>query len=253
MTTTRRTALVTGAGRGIGRGIAEVLCEQGYAVAVNDLHEERAAEVAAALTEAGGVATAVPFDVTDHEAVGAGVADVTALLGPVDVLVSNAGVPENRWNGPFAESSPAHWEPYVTLNVYAPMYCIRTVLPGMVERRFGRIVQISSGAAARGLPAGVGSSVYGASKAFVDGLLRHVALEVARDGVTLNAVAPGLISSAQENASAEVIAKVMANVPIGRFGEPREIGDAVAWLCSDDAGYVTGQVIHVNGGSYQGR
>lgn len=253
MTATRRTALVTGAGRGIGRGIAEILCERGIVVAVNDLHEDRAREVAAELGATGGIACAVPFDVTDADAVRSGLAGVESELGPVDILVSNAGVPEQGWRGPFAESSPEDWEPYVALNVVAPMISIRAVLPGMLERGWGRVIQISSGSAARGLPAGVGSSVYGASKAFVDALLRHVALEVARDGVTLNAVAPGLISSAQENAPPDVIERVMANVPIGRFGEPREIGSAVAWLCSDLAGYVTGQVIHVNGGSYQGR
>ena len=249
-----RVALVTGSGRGVGEGIVEVLAERGAAVAVNDLHEERAEDVACRIRDAGGKAVAVPFDVTDGGAVEAGIARAESeLRGPVAVLVSNAGIPEQRRPGPFAESSPEDWKPFVDLNVYGPLICFRAVLPGMIERGFGRLIQISSGAGARGLPAGIGESIYGGSKGFVDAWLRHVALEVIREGVTVNAVAPGLVSSAAAYATDEVLAAVKANVPIGRFGEPREIGAAVAFLASEEAGYVTGQVIHVNGGSYQGR
>lgn len=248
-----KVALVTGAGRGVGQGIVEVLAERGAAVAVNDLHEERAAAVAAALGDTGARSSTAVFDVTDRAAVRAGVAAVEAELGPIDVLVSNAGVPENRYTGPFVASTPEEWKVYVDLNVYGPLNCFHAVLPGMLERGRGRLIQISSGSAARGLPAGVGETIYGGSKAFVDGFLRHLALEVAKTGVTINAVAPGLIDAAAVYASQDVLDRVLANVPIGRYGDAREIGDAVAWLATDAAGYVTGQVIHVNGGSYQGR
>jgi NAD(P)-dependent dehydrogenase (short-subunit alcohol dehydrogenase family) len=248
-----RTALVTGGGRGVGEGIAQVLAENGAAVAVNDLHEDRAAGVVEQLRAIGVEAMPAVFDITDYAAVERGVAEIEATLGPLDILVNNAGIPEGYWSGPFAESKRENWEPFVELNVYGQLNVVRVVLPGLVERGWGRIIQISSGAGARGLPAGVGESLYGSSKAFMDSFLRHVALEIARTGVTFNAVAPGLMTSAAVYASEETLAAVLANVPIGRLGEPREVGAAVAWLASEPAGYVTGQVIHVNGGSYQGR
>jgi NAD(P)-dependent dehydrogenase (short-subunit alcohol dehydrogenase family) len=248
-----RTALVTGGGRGVGAGIALALAENGAAVAVNDLHEERAAAVAEQLRGLGVEAMPVIFDITDYAAVERGVAEVESDLGPIDILVNNAGIPEGYWSGPFVESTHDNWEPFIQLNVYGQLNAVRVVLPGLLERGWGRVIQISSGAAARGLPAGVGESLYGASKSFMDGFLRHVALEIARTGVTFNAIAPGLMTAAAAYASEETMAAVLANVPIGRLGDPREVGAAVAWLASEPAGYVTGQVIHVNGGSYQGR
>ena len=246
-------ALVTGGGRGIGQGVAEVLAEEGATVAVNDLHLERAAETVEKIVAAGGTAVALPFDVTDYEAVGENVARIEAERQPLDILVNNAGIPEGRYTGPFAESQPADWEVFVHLNVYGAMNCVRSVLPGMCERGWGRVVQLSSGSAARGLPTEAGESVYGASKAFMDGLLRHVALEVAREGVTFNAISPGVMEAARAYADPAVIDAVLARVPLGRLGKSREIGHAVAWLASEEGAFVTGQVIHLNGGAYQGR
>ena len=246
-----RVALVTGAGRGVGRGIAEVLAEQGAAVAVNDLHGERANVVAAAIAAAGRRSAVVPFDVSDLDAVRAGVASAEASLGPIDILVNNAGVPENRYQGLFADSEPADWEPDIKLNVYGALNTTRTVLPGMRERGWGRIVQISSNVAARGVP--YGRSLYGLGKAALEGHLRHLALEVARDGITVNALSLGLMSNAAEYADTDVVAERLAQTPMGRAGEPWEVGAAVAWLASDGAAFVTAQVLHVNGGAYQGR
>src|SRR5207302_9588144 len=151
-----RTALVTGGGRGVGEGIAQVLAENGAAVAVNDLHEERAAGVVEQLRAPGVEAMPVIFDITDYAAVERGVAEVESTLGPLDILVNNAGIPEGYWSGPFAESKRENWEPFVDLNVYGQLNVVRVVLPGLLERGWGRIIQISSGAGARGLPAGVG-------------------------------------------------------------------------------------------------
>jgi 3-oxoacyl-[acyl-carrier protein] reductase len=253
VTLTDRTALVTGGGRGIGRAIAQVLAERGARVVVNDLHADRAANAADEIAAAGGLASAIAFDVTDFGAVGDAVAQVERSQGPVDVLVNNAGIPEGRWTGWFVESSPADWRPYVDLNVYGPMNCLRWVLSGMCERGWGRVIQISSAAAARALPAGAGESLYAATKAAMDSLLRQVSVEVARQGVTCNAVAPGVMDAARAYADPAVIQSVVERVPMGRLGESREVAEAVAWLASDAAAFITGQVIHVNGGSYQGR
>jgi NAD(P)-dependent dehydrogenase (short-subunit alcohol dehydrogenase family) len=241
-----RLAVVTGAGRGIGKAIAAALAARGATVVVNDLHPERADE---AVREIGGGAVARPFDVTDRAAV----VRELAAIGPIDILVNNAGIPEGRFSGPFAESSPEDWATYVELNVYGAMSCFHAVVPAMCERGWGRLIQISSGSAARGLPPEAGESIYSGSKAFMDGLIRHLAIEVARHGVTVNSVAPGVMDAARAYAAPAVIDAVVARVPAGRLGRSEEVGDAVAWLASDAAGFVTGQVIHVNGGAYQGR
>ena len=131
------------------------------------------------------------------------------------------------------------------------MYCIHAVLPGMIERGWGRVIQISSGASSTGLPIGV--SVYGASKAGIEGLLRHVAVEVGRFGVTANALALGLMENTAQMADQHLLARILAGVPVGRLGRGEEVGAAAAWLASEQAAFVTGQVIHLNGGSTFGR
>lgn len=245
-------ALVTGAGRGVGEGIAHCLAAHGARVAVNDLHADRASRVAQQISSSRGTAYAAPFDVADPQALAAGVAAAQAQFGPIDILVSNAGIPESRRTVLFSESIPElDWRPYVDLNVYGPMHLIRAVMPGMCDRGWGRVIQISSGSGARGLPAG--QAVYGASKAFTDGLLRHLALEVARCGVTVNAVAAGMMSSMRFHLPDGEVEALAQGIPIGRLGEGSDIGSAVAWLASPGASWVTGQVIHVNGGAYQGR
>jgi NAD(P)-dependent dehydrogenase (short-subunit alcohol dehydrogenase family) len=247
-----RTALVTGAGRGVGEVIAHVLAERGAAVAANDLHADRAEAVAREIAAGGGTAVAASFDLSDGAAIAAGVRWIEGRLGPVDVLVNNAGIPEGRRTVLFRDSSPeADWDPYVRLNVYGALSCIRAALPGMLERGWGHVIQISSGSGARGLPAG--QSIYGGTKAFADSFVRHLAVEVARQGTTVNAVAPGAMGSIRYHLDAAEAEALAASVPVGRLGEGREIGSAVAWLASEEAGYVTGQVIHVNGGAYQGR
>jgi 3-oxoacyl-[acyl-carrier protein] reductase len=236
-----RVALVTGAGQGVGAGIASSLAAAGAAVAVNDVVPERASAAADAL---GGSAVAVPFDVTDLDAVRAGVAGVERALGPVDVLVNNAGIPAAGFpQVTFAESDPGLWRRFVDLNLYGVLNCTHAVVAGMCDRGWGRIVVISSEAGRVGL--GIGVSLYGAAKAGAVGLVRHVAVEVAPSGVTANCLSLGLM----DNVPGEWADAMARRVPRGRLGSPADVGAAVVFLASDEAGWITGQVLPVNGGT----
>jgi len=244
---TGRVALVTGAGQNIGAGIARMLASQGAQVAVNDVVEERAKTTAEAIASTGGRALAVAFDVTDADAVREGVARVEAELGPVDVLVNNAGVPPGMTGElkHFKDLEPDRWARYVDLNLYGVLHCAKAVIEGMVERRFGRVVTISSGAGQTGIPLGI--SIYGAGKAGAIGFSRHLAVEVARDGVTVNCLALGLMDNAGDE---DVVAHLANTVPAGRCGSAEDVGAAVVYLASDEASWVTGQTLGVNGGSH---
>jgi NAD(P)-dependent dehydrogenase (short-subunit alcohol dehydrogenase family) len=236
-----RVALVTGAGQGVGSGIASSLAAAGATVAVNDLVRDRAVAVADAL---GGGAVAVPFDVTDLEAVRAGVAEVARALGPVDVLVNNAGIPTAGFpQVAFRESDPALWRRFVDLNLYGVLNCTHTVVGGMCDRGWGRIVTISSEAGRLGL--GIGVSLYGAAKAGAVGLMRHLAVEVAPSGVTANCLSLGLM----DNVPGEWAEAMARRVPRRRLGSPADAGAAAVFLASDEAGWITGQVLPVNGGT----
>lgn len=240
-----RVALVTGAGQGNGVGIARALAAGGAAVAVNDLYGDRARATAEGITQTGAKALAVAFDVTQAAAVEAGVARVVEALGPVDILVNNAGVPEGMGMARFRELDPAEWSRPIDLNIYGVLHCTRAVLDGMCERGFGRVITIASGAGQVGLRIGV--SLYGASKAGAIGFMRHLALEVARSGVTANCLALGLMSNAVDSAdSTRAIAKT---IPVGRLGTPEDVGAAVVYLASNEAGWMTGQTLGLNGGT----
>jgi NAD(P)-dependent dehydrogenase (short-subunit alcohol dehydrogenase family) len=239
---TGKTALVTGAGRNIGAGIARLLAQQGAAVAVNDLDEGRARETGDAIQAAGGTAFAAPFDVTSLEAVADGIARAQAALGPIDILVNNAGVPASMNLVKFRDTTPEAWEPYIALNLYGVLYCTRTVIDGMCERGHGRVITISSAAGAIGFDLGV--SLYAAGKGGAISFMRHLALEVARSGVTANSLALGLVIP-ELDATTESLAK---QVPVGRVGTPEDIGALVVYLASDEAEWITGQTIHINGG-----
>jgi 3-oxoacyl-[acyl-carrier protein] reductase len=238
---TGRTALVTGAGQGVGEGIAHALAAQGASVAVNDVVPERAAEVAAAIADAGGAAAAAPFDVTDLDAVLAAVAD----LGPVDILVNNAG---NGGAEPMAVQSfrtldPAAWEGPIRVNLHGVLHCCKAVIDGMCDRGWGRVITISSGAGTGGVAVGV--SPYSAGKGGGLAFTRTLALEVAREGVTANTLAIGLMGFPDP----EITASLARSIPVGRTGEPRDVAAACVWLASDEASWVTGQTIQLNGGS----
>ena len=176
------------------------------------------------------------------------------------MLVNNAGIAEGGRTGGvlFADSGPADWHPTMDLNVYGSMNTIRRSLRGMIDRRWGRIIQISSGASSRGLA--IGTSAYGAAKAAAESLIRHVAVENGPYGITANALALGLMANVAQGGGMDgggdidqTFQRMVAGIPVGRLGEPREVGATAAFLASDDAGFITGQVIHINGGALFGR
>lgn len=240
-----RVALVTGAGQNVGAGIARMLAAQGAAVAVNDLRVERAEVVAAELRERGADAAAIGFDVTDYDAVVAGVAAAEAALGPIGVLVNNAGNGGEHGMRPtqFRESDPASWRGPVDVNLYGVMNCCRAVINGMVDRGWGRVITIASGAGTVGLDIGV--SPYAGGKGGAIGFMRHLALENARAGVTANTLAIGLMTNPDQT----VTAAMARRIPVGRTGVPEDIGAACVYLASEEAAWVTGQTIEINGGS----
>jgi NAD(P)-dependent dehydrogenase (short-subunit alcohol dehydrogenase family) len=241
-----RVALVTGAGQHTGEGIARALARQGAAVAVNDFHADRAERVAKRIESEAGRAVAVPFDVTEASAVAAGVRAASHALGPIDILVNNvgnagAGAFEPR---PFLEIEPSEYAKFLDANLLGVLHCTRAVLAGMCERGFGRVIAISSGAGVAGNPMGI--SIYGAGKGGAIAFMRHLAMEVARRGVTANTLALGLMAHVGDAESTRGMAR---SVPVGRLGTPEDVGAAVVWLASAEAAWVTGQTIGINGGS----
>jgi 3-oxoacyl-[acyl-carrier protein] reductase len=237
-----RVALVTGAGQHVGAGIARALAAQGASVAVNDIVGERA-EAAAALI--GGAAVGVAFDVTDLASVREGVAAVQRRLGPIDILVNNAGnagahrmVPT-----PFREMDPAGWSEPIDVNLYGVLNCSHAVIGPMCDRGWGRVITISSGAGRVGLTLGV--STYAAGKGGAIAFMRHLAIENARTGVTANTVALGLMQPPQGGGT-ESLAR---QIPVGRTGTPEDVGPLCVYLASDEASWMTGQTIDLNGGS----
>ena len=235
---TGRVALVTGAGRYIGRGVAEALAARGATVAINDLYHDRAEEAATAI---GASAKAFAADICDFDAVQSMARDIEASLGPVDILVNNAGIPDAGFPPrQFREMSVDEWRKFIDLNLYGTMYATRAVLDGMCERRWGRIIIISSEAWRAGSNFGI--SIYGAAKAGALGFMRHLSAEVGRDGVTANAVALGMMDNLPE------IEGLTRAFPVGRPGNPRDVGAAVVYLASPEASWVTGQVLPINGG-----
>lgn len=241
---TGKRALVTGAGQGVGEGIARALAKAGAAVAINDLHASRARAIAESISASGGKAVPAAFDVGDYAAVEAGIAAAESAIGPLDVLVNNAGIPQGMGLQPFRSSEPESWRPYIDVNLYGVMNCSRAVINGMCERKFGRIVTISSGAGTVGLAIGV--SPYAAGKGGGISFMRHLALEHARSGVTANTIAIGLIDNQSDPGATAAMA---ATIPVGRLGQPADIAALCLYLASNEASWMTGQTIELNGGS----
>jgi len=224
------------------------LAASGMAVGIADMDGGSAAAVAAEVTAAGGRALGVAADVADPSAVQAAAGAVTDGLGPIDVLVNNAG-----WErlSLFVDSEANLWERLIAVNLKGVLHVTRAVLPGMIERGRGRIVSISSDAARVG---STGESVYAACKAGVIGFSKTLAREVARHGITVNVVCPGptdttlLAEVMTGERGAKILAAMERAIPLRRLGRPEDVAGAVAYLASDEAGYVTGQVLSVSGG-----
>jgi NAD(P)-dependent dehydrogenase (short-subunit alcohol dehydrogenase family) len=242
---TGHVALVTGAGQNVGAGIARALAAQGAALVVNDFHADRALRVAEEINQAGGQAVAIPFDVTDLAAVIAGFDEATARLGHVDVLVNNAGTggpTEPMHMAQFAEMALDKWAPIITVNLFGPMNCAKAAIGSMIDRQWGRVITISSGAGQIGMNIGV--SPYAAGKAGASGFMRHLAIENAKHGVTVNTVSLGIVLD--DPGMVEALAKT---IPVGRMGTPTDVGALAVYLASDEASWLTGQTIGLNGGA----
>nr|WP_307875166.1 SDR family NAD(P)-dependent oxidoreductase [Frankia nepalensis] len=241
--------LVTGAGQGVGRGIALGFAAAGAEVVVNDLRLERAARVVEEITAVGGAAVASPFDVTDYAAVAAAV----KALGGVDVLVNNAGnAGAEGWSGlaTFVDTEPAQWEPFLRVNLYGVLHCCRAALPAMIAKGWGRIVTIISDSGRTGE---ANMAAYATAKAGAAGLTRALALENGRHGITVNNISLGTMRtpvtektwSDPDNPMAK---KLMARYTIRRPGLPEDVAALAVFLASPQASWITGQTYPLNGG-----
>jgi 2-hydroxycyclohexanecarboxyl-CoA dehydrogenase len=238
---------VTGAGRGIGRAIALRLAEHGDVVAIGDIRSDDADETVTAIEELGGRAVALALDVTDSRSVQSAIEETLGLLGPVEILVNNAGWDEMH---PFLETDEPFWDRVIEVNFKGCLRMTRAALPGMVERKWGRIVNIGSDAGR------VGSSfesVYSGAKGGVIAFTKTIAREYARSGVTANTVCPGptdtaMLAEVAEEQGEKIIEAMKRAIPMKRLATPEDIATAVAFFASDEADYVTGQTLSVSGG-----
>ncbi|CAN7406349.1 MULTISPECIES: 2-hydroxycyclohexanecarboxyl-CoA dehydrogenase [Acidovorax] len=244
-----KTVIVTGGGGGIGGATSRRFAEEGAKVAVFDMNLEAAQKVAEGIQAAGGVAQAFQCNITQRTQVDTAVAAAEAALGPIDVLVNNAG-----WDvfKPFTKTVPAEWDKLIAINLTGALHMLHAVLPGMAERKKGRIVNIASDAARGGSS---GEAVYSACKGGLVALSKTLAREHARQNITVNVVCPGptdtaLLAGVAEGARdpAKLLEAFRSAIPLGRLGQPDDLASAIAFFGSDDAGFITGQVISVSGG-----
>lgn len=243
-TLTGKVALVTGASRGIGRAIALKLAAEGAAVVINYHGSmEKAKEVKAEIESDGGIAEIMQCNVADYQATEAMIRKVTDDFGRLDILVNNAGITRD---GLLMKMSEEDYDTVLDTNLKGTFHCIRFAARQMLRQRGGRIINLSS---VSGILGNAGQANYSASKAGVIGLTKSAARELASRGITVNAVAPGFIETEMTAVLSEEVKKASAaQIPLGHFGKPEDIAKTVAFLASDDAAYITGQVIQVDGG-----
>lgn len=241
-----KSALVTGASRGIGRSIALQLAEEGYNVAVNYAGSKEKAEAVVEEIKAKGVDSfAIQANVADADEVKAMIKEVVSQFGSLDVLVNNAGITRDNL---LMRMKEQEWDDVIDTNLKGVFNCIQKATPQMLRQRSGAIINLSSVVGAVGNP---GQANYVATKAGVIGLTKSAARELASRGITVNAVAPGFIVSDMTDAlSDELKEQMLTQIPLARFGQDTDIANTVAFLASDKAKYITGQTIHVNGGMY---
>ena len=238
-----RVALVTGGSRGIGEAISKALKAEGYEVAATYAGND---EKAAAFTEATGIKT-YKWNVADYDASKAGIAKVEADLGPIEIVVANAGITRDA---PFHKMTPDQWKEVIDTNLTGVFNTIHPVWPGMRERKFGRVIVISSINGQKGQFAQVN---YAATKAGNLGIIKSLAQEGARAGITANAICPGYIATEMVMAVPEKVREaIIGQIPAGRLGEPEEIARCATFLASDDAGFINGSTISANGAQYFG-
>ena len=244
-----KTVIVTGGGGGIGGATCRRFASEGAQVAVFDMNLEAAEKVAADIRATGGRATAFACNITDRAQVDAAVAAVEAQLGPIAVLVNNAG-----WDvfKPFVKTVPAEWAKLIDINLTGALHMLHAVLPGMAARQYGRIVNVASDAARGGSS---GEAVYAACKGGLVALSKTLAREHARQGITVNVVCPGPTDTAlfrdfagEGEQGEKLRAALIKAIPFGRLGEPEDVAGIVVFLSSDEAAFITGQVISVSGG-----
>ncbi|MEJ2379000.1 MAG: glucose 1-dehydrogenase [Pseudolabrys sp.] len=244
-----RVVIVTGGGGGIGGATCRRFAEVGAKVAVFDIDHAAAASVAEAIGKAGGKAQAFACDIAKHDDCRRAVREAEAAFGPLDVLVNNAG-----WDvfKPFVDTAPADWDKLISINLTGPLNMHHVALPGMAERKSGRIVNVSSDAARVGSS---GEAVYAACKAGLIGFSKTIAREHARNGIRVNVVCPGVVNTklyADYKKGARNPDKLdeafRRAIPLGRLGEPDDLPGAICFFASDDAAFVTGQVLSVSGG-----
>ncbi len=242
-----RVALVTGASQGIGRGCALELAAAGAKVALCARNQEKLEQLGAEIRAAGGEAAVFKMDVGKEEEIKAGVKAATAHFGKIDILVNNAGVTRDQL---VMRMKRSDWDEVLATNLTGPYLLIQAVIGSMLKQRWGRIINVTS---IFGQIGQAGQANYSSSKAGLIGLTMAVAREVGSRNITVNAVAPGFIETAMtEVLSAELKESMLKNIPLGRIGSDRDVAHAVKFLASEEAGYITGEVLKVNGGILMG-
>ena len=242
-----RVALITGASQGIGHACAIHLARQGASVAVGARNQQKLEELVAAVAANGGKAAAFPMDVSDEEQIKSAIKAAIAHFGKVDILVNNAGITRDQL---VMRLKRADWDAVLNTNLTSAYLCIQQAIPGMLKQRWGRIINIAS---VFGQMGQAGQANYAASKAGLIGLTMAIAREVASRNITSNAVAPGFIETNMTAVLSEEFKQAaVKQIPLGRVGVPDDVAHAVAFLASEEASYITGHVLNVNGGMLMG-